>query len=440
MRLVYLITVVIPYGKSHCEHFTDNPMYRDGMKMELLPLILTNAGLLSGALLTTCHSLFIQSQNPGYKQLAIQYKVACLDHLNNAIRCETDFIADATVIQALLLASNDTQYAAGERTTAQLHYNAALQMRGYKVRGTVRNLTPASWLVDDLFKDAAVAGNFELTLVSDFGLPNAFKNAVKGVSAIAHIATPNNFDPDPSKVFPVTVGAATSILKAAVSESSVKRFAYTSSVAAAATQRPGNHTHVGRDTWNNWAIEIANAPPPYEASREPAVYSAAKAKAEKAVWDFLEADQPPFAINVVSPFATIGPVLHPNQPGATSLWIKELLQGDSSSTSIVPNFYTVHVHDAALLHIAALLDTEVNGCRLQAWAEPANWNDLLRILRKLCPNNTSVASDVPNGTDIELTTDTTECIRLLKKWGDQDEFKTTEEAVQDTLTHWKLVY
>lgn len=217
------------------------------------------------------------------------------------------------------------------------HVTLQLLQRGYKVRGTVRDLTAASWLIEDLFKDAAVAGNFELTLVPDFSHPDAFKDAVRGVSAIAHIATPNNFDPNPSKVIPVTVGAATSILKAAISEPSVSRFVYTSSVAAAATQRPGNQTHVGRDTWNDWAIQVANAPPPYEASRGPAVYSAAKAEAEKAVWNFLEEEKPPFAINVVSPFATIGPVLHPNQPGATSLWIKELLKGDLSCTDIVPN-------------------------------------------------------------------------------------------------------
>lgn len=91
-----------------------------------------------------------------------------------------------------------------------------------------------------------------------------------------------------------------------------------------------------------------------------------------------------------------------------------------------------------MLHIAALLDPEVRDCRLQAWAEPANWNDLLRILRKLCPNNKNIASDIPNETSIELTTDTTNCTRLLKKWGGQDRFKTTEEAIQDTLTQWGL--
>lgn len=93
----------------------------------------------------------------------------------------------------------------------------------------------------------------------------------------------------------------------------------------------------------------------------------------------------------------------------------------------------------ALLHIAALLDPEVDGWRLQAWAEPANWNDLLRMLQKFCPNNTSIPSNIPNETNIELTTDTTGCVSLLKKWGDQNGFKTTEEAVKDTLAYWKLV-
>lgn len=105
MHLV--VHVVVPGGKSHCEHFTDNPIYRDGMRREFLPLVLTNIGLLSGALLATCQSLFIQSRNPVYEQLAIQYKVVCLGHMNHAIPCEANFIADATVIQALLLASDD---------------------------------------------------------------------------------------------------------------------------------------------------------------------------------------------------------------------------------------------------------------------------------------------------------------------------------------------
>jgi hypothetical protein len=98
---------VVPFDKNHCKHFTDNPEYLEGMRREFLPLVLTNMGLLSGALLATCRTIFVQSQNPVYDQLAIRYKIACLGHLNNAIPCETDFKEDTTVVQALLLASND---------------------------------------------------------------------------------------------------------------------------------------------------------------------------------------------------------------------------------------------------------------------------------------------------------------------------------------------
>ncbi|KAL7896047.1 hypothetical protein HDV63DRAFT_380240 [Trichoderma sp. SZMC 28014] len=145
----YFVHVVVPHGKSHCEHFTDNPTYRDGMRREFLPLVLTNVGLLSGALLATCQSIFIQSQNPIYEQLAIQYKVACLGHLNNAIPCETDFMKDATVVQALLLASND--YAIGDRTTAQLHYNAALQIVHLRGGSQVLGLNGFLWKLIDIF-------------------------------------------------------------------------------------------------------------------------------------------------------------------------------------------------------------------------------------------------------------------------------------------------
>lgn len=97
------------------------------------------------------------------------------------------------------------------------------------------------------------------------------------------------------------------------------------------------------------------------------------------------------------------------------------------------------MHDVALLHVAALLDPDIKGYRLQAWAEPANWNDLLAVLRRLCPGCSSIPADLPNPSHIELTTDTTDCVRLLKRWSRQDGFKTMNEAIRDTLDHWGLL-
>lgn len=102
-----VVHIVIPYGKSHCEHFTSNLKYLDGMRNKFVPLTLTTPGLLSGALLTTCRSLFFLSRDPQYVRLAMQYKVACLGHLNSAISCRSGVMQDATIAQALLLASDD---------------------------------------------------------------------------------------------------------------------------------------------------------------------------------------------------------------------------------------------------------------------------------------------------------------------------------------------
>jgi nucleoside-diphosphate-sugar epimerase len=61
---------------------------------------------------------------------------------------------------------------------------------GYRVRGTVRSLTKGSWLlVHPLFGPYADNGFFELVVVPDMVAPGAFDEVVKGMSAVAHIAT-----------------------------------------------------------------------------------------------------------------------------------------------------------------------------------------------------------------------------------------------------------
>lgn len=70
--------------------------------------------------------------------------------------------------------------------------HTALQFlqRGYRVRGTVRSLTKASWLLTHpLFKPYADNGCLELFVVPDMVVPGAFDEAVKGMSAVAHIAS-----------------------------------------------------------------------------------------------------------------------------------------------------------------------------------------------------------------------------------------------------------
>lgn len=61
---------------------------------------------------------------------------------------------------------------------------------GYSVRGTVRSLSKSAFLND---KFAHYGERFELVVVEDITKDGAFDEAVKGVDAIAHTASPFHF-------------------------------------------------------------------------------------------------------------------------------------------------------------------------------------------------------------------------------------------------------
>lgn len=197
--------------------------------------------------------------------------------------------------------------------------------RGYKVRGTVRDMTKASWLLD-VFK--AYGEALQLVVVRDLGVEHAFDNAIRGVHAIVHAASIVSFDPDPNRVIPQAVAGTTSILRAALDEPSVQQFVYTSSLVAEAMLMPGKNTFVGPDTYNDMAVELAWAPPPYEPSRHMFVYMASKVSSEKAVWKFAKEMKPNFTINAVNPAMIFGQPLNEKHVETRSTWLKNIWDGD----------------------------------------------------------------------------------------------------------------
>ncbi|KAH8891539.1 NAD(P)-binding protein [Thozetella sp. PMI_491] len=304
--------------------------------------------------------------------------------------------------------------------------------RGYRVRGTVRDLKKASWLVDHVLKPYADDGSFELVPVPDFAVENAFDNAVKGVSAIAHIASVVTFDADPNKVIPPTVAAVTSLLDAALKEPSVKEVVFTSSIVAGTTPIPGNPTHVDDNTWNEAAVQVAALPPPYDPANGMAVYAASKVAAEKALWEFNKNKKPHFTINVVAPASIFGEPLDVVHTVGMGSWLKFLYEGKTDVMERLQGLYVVDVKDTALLHVAAVLDPEVKNARLQAWGHRANWNDLLAVMRRLYPAEKFI-DDIPNLPQLSVTADFRQPLALLKKWFDQEGWMSLEEIVESNL-------
>ncbi|KAF5620826.1 NADPH-dependent aldehyde reductase [Fusarium sp. NRRL 52700] len=311
------------------------------------------------------------------------------------------------------------------------HVTRQLLQRGYKVRGTVRDQTKARWLIDDHFKSYADSGSYELVTVPDLSDTGAFDEAVKGVSAVAHIASVLDFDPNPNNVVPQTVAGVTSVLESASKESSVTRFVFTSSIAAAVLPTADQDGVVDRNSWNDFAVKEAWAPPPYEPSRAMLVYAASKVAAEKALWKYVGENKPRFVTNAICPSGILGEPLHERHATSYGNLIYSLF---IEKREMIDTFQT----DVALLHVAAILDPEVKDARLQTWGHKAHWNDFLPILRELRPQRKFIP-DYPETFYLKLSTDQSDSVALLKKWAGQRDWKALRQIITEAINnlYWK---
>ncbi|KAL6355759.1 hypothetical protein LRP88_09342 [Fusarium phalaenopsidis] len=262
---------------------------------------------------------------------------------------------------------------------------------GYKVRGTARNTKKSAWL-SDVFDKKYGMGQFELLSIPDMAADDAFTEAVKGVSAVAHVASVMTFDPDPNKVVPTVIAGAVNVLKAAFAEPSVKRFVYTSSSTAALLPKPNvPGIVVTENTWNDEAVKLAWSSTTYSAEQANLTYAASKTQAEQEVWKFYNENKhkrPDLVVNTVVPDCNFGKSLdvvnqgHPSTSGfLVFLWQNQNLE-------ILKQFdprHFVDVQDTGILHVAAAVHPDVKGERIFAFAEPFNWDKVLDILRKQNP-------------------------------------------------------
>ncbi|KAH6912975.1 D-lactaldehyde dehydrogenase [Coprinopsis sp. MPI-PUGE-AT-0042] len=157
--------------------------------------------------------------------------------------------------------------------------------KGYSVRATVRSEEKGVYLTD-YFKN--YGDKIELAIVSDFSKDGAFDEAVKGVDAIVHTASPAHWKAKtPAEIIDPAVNGTLGVLKSAQkSGSNVKRIVISSSMASVAQTSDPAGTFYDHTKWNEESLR--NVEELGEKAHPRDMYGASKLLAERAAWNFYE--------------------------------------------------------------------------------------------------------------------------------------------------------
>ena len=263
----------------------------------------------------------------------------------------------------------------------------ALLRDGREVRATVRSLDSEASVREAVRRGGADDTGLELVtadLTSDDGWPAA----LKGVEEVHHVASPipsaQPKDPD-ELIVPARQGTVR-VLKAA-RDAGARRVVLTSSFAAV-----GYSPKAVRDyTEADWTEPDTPGLAPYPRS---------KAVAERAAWDFIEAEGGDTQLVVMNPTFIAGPSLVPALRSSLTAF-KAIIEGTMPALPR-QRFGVVDVRDVADAHITAMATPAAAGKRylLLADGPTITWLRLAQILRDhLGPTGEHVTMDEGPGED-----------------------------------------
>ncbi|KAG8702659.1 methylglyoxal reductase (NADPH-dependent) gre2 [Ceratobasidium sp. 395] len=297
---------------------------------------------------------------------------------------------------------------------------------GYTVRGTVRSASKGNYLVDLLKSD-----KFSYVIVEDIAKDGAFDEAVKGVDAVAHTASPFHFEADdPQELIEPAVKGTVGILKSIEKNApGVQRVVVTSSVAAVMDSSKPNGTVFTEENWNTFSTKQVEEKGKAAAGGDK--YRASKTLAEKAAWAEVESKKPKWDLATINPPMVFGPILQQvddpanlNTSVAMLYKIIHVKEGETpKETLLQPNMNFVDVRDVALAHLRALEVPEAGGQRFIVAGGTLCWQDALDVLPPPHPRGTP-------GAGKSLTHNIFDASKARKVLGIN--FKGLEESVKDT--------
>lgn len=316
------------------------------------------------------------------------------------------------------------------------HIADQLLQAGYSVRGTARDLSKSSWVVS-LLGTCYGPDRFQLVGVSDLAEPGVWPHVVQGCAGIVSVAAGADLMSTKSVDESVTKELAGfhGLLDAARESGTVKSVVYTSSFWAALDPKPGVEIAITETTYNDDAVRVAEDPSIPQADKGIKPFMAVKVKVEKALWEWVGREKPPFRFNTVLPDTVIGPILDPdNQPASTAGFVRGLWNNDARIVGITkfiaPQWY-VDARDCGKLYVAVLTTAGVDRERIFGCAEKFSWPKILEIFRELYPGKAGLPELEDAGWDMS-TVPRERALELLRSVG-QNGWTGLDESVRDTV-------
>ncbi|EJT99638.1 NADP-binding protein [Dacryopinax primogenitus] len=259
------------------------------------------------------------------------------------------------------------------------HACQTLLEKEFKVRGTVRSKEKGEYLVN-LYKNS----NFSYTIVPDIRPPNAFDEAVKGVDAVLHMASPFQVNVvDPEDLVRPAVQGTKGVLESIQTFNcvtiipSVKRVIITSSIASITVPSEPGHVFTETD-WNTLSADIVAR----EGINAPGMekYRLSKVSAERAAWEFVDGQKPTWDLVTVCPLMIYRTIIHECasverlNTSIAQLRVAFTPEGAKRGEDAgrqAGNW--ADVRDVAEIHTQALLQQKAGGNRFIAGGGPFSW-------------------------------------------------------------------
>ena len=249
-----------------------------------------------------------------------------------------------------------------------LHCILGLLKKGYRVKGSLRNLNRENEVRKSLGPEIKTE-NLEfckLNLLNDEG----WEDATSDCDYLFHIASPCRIE-EPKNEKELIDPALKGTLRAlkAAHKSKIKKVVLTSSMGAIAY---GHHKSCCDHT--DWT----------DTSKDVGAYIKSKTIAEKAAWDFVNNQrEQSFTMTTIHPGMVFGPLLSNDIEGISANLITKMMTGKFPA---LPDIYftVVDVRDVANLHIQSLTNKQSDNKRIIATSQKGiKFLEISEILREL---------------------------------------------------------